>query len=236
MDFRSVLGVLRQTQRFFKEPARTARQDIAGPKGAAAQAADGAAHIGGAASHDLGHVETACYGQVGAAPGGGLSETHPVPFANPKGAPLGSRPAVYRQCHGRACNGDVGGIENFEVRTQEGDFQGRTIGLIAHQQIGSTMGKGVQSAGNRNPHVLIAETALVLYGGERSGPVDAKSLHHGPPSCMSLLYPSCEIATNRRLSPVWYKNGRSRPASNSFRGVRPIRRHPPGLLRGYTPV
>jgi hypothetical protein len=83
----------------------------------------------------------------------------------------------------------------------------------------------VGGAGGADAHVGQARSPQVLQGGQRIGGQHPKA------------QPGQEAtSTNRTVTPGRSSAGGSRDASKTGNSVRPISCHPPGDMRGYTPV
>lgn len=97
---------------------------------------------------------------------------------------------------------------------------------VADEPVGEAGRREVERTGVRHPEMRVPGSALVLHGGQRSGPDDG----HGA------VRHAATSGTKRTRVPGVSSAAGTRAWSHSTVSVVPISCQPPGDERGYTPV
>ncbi|MCY1434032.1 hypothetical protein D9M71_500770 [compost metagenome] len=172
----------RQRQAFVAAAARLAqRQDVARLQAPAAESANGAQAIGGAAAQHFGHIDAAFDGDVAARSGLDEVEAEHLPGTHAEGGVTGHFGAVHARSHGGAADGDQGVALELQLRTEQRAFEQRGGRRVAHQQVGGAQGVLVERPGRRDAQVVIAFAAGVLHRGGEAG-LEHLNRHGAPPA------------------------------------------------------
>ena len=219
----------------FRAVGMLRRRQVGSPQGqavtslqrASRQTAQCGPCVGAAAAQYLRHIKPPIHGQIGPATPARPAKADARAGRCPQWPPGGQGRAVQRCGQIGAGQGDPGARLQNESGPQQGDFQQRRAGGIAHQEIGDARRLGIHGAAGGQAQVLESRSAKILDACEQAGVLHVD--HYGSASASKA---AASMALKRSVFPGASRQGGVRCGSKSLSGVRPMSCQPPGVAWG----